>query len=93
MNYFERELRNNSSNPGKTWQTLQSVPPTKSRKSINLFTKLLVNGIEISNPKAIVESFNNYFSGIGPKLAEKFDWTNRANFKTFCKIASCLPCF
>ena len=83
MNYFERELRNNSNNPRKIWETLQSLLPTKSRKSTNLPTKLLVNDIEISNPKAVVESFNNYFSDIGSKLAEKFDSTNKANFKRF----------
>ena len=85
MDYFERELRNNSSNPRKTWDTLQSLLPTKSNKSTNLPTKLLANDIELSNPKAIVESFNNFFSDIGPKLAEKFDWTNKASFKTFLK--------
>ena len=70
MNYFERELRNNSSNPRKTWETLQSLLPTKSRKSTNLPTKLIVNDIEISYQKARVQSFNNYFSDIGSKLAE-----------------------
>ena len=55
MNYFERELRNNSSNLRKTWETLQSLLPTKSRKSTNLHTKLLVHHIEISNPKATVQ--------------------------------------
>lgn len=69
--YYENLLNNTSHS--KLWKNINSLLG-KSKNKLNL--SLNMNGGTISNSKQICETFNEHFSSIGSKLAEKIPSTS-----------------
>ena len=71
-NYYTNlffESRNNST---KTWETINNLLGKKTNTGPTLPDKLINEvGIEISDPKTIVDSFNDFFTNIGPNLSRQ----------------------
>ena len=64
-NYFQRKLREFSNNSRDTWKTLNSLIQYK-----NTCKDVILNhgGSTVSDPSAIAEVFNNYFSNVASNL-------------------------
>ena len=67
--YFKNTLYENKGNPQKTWKIINELT-SKNRKATQV-TEIDLNGDLISDPNKIADAFNEHFSNIGPKLADK----------------------
>ena len=65
--YYNSYFSNNVGRTKETWKGINSIL-SKAKKSIKI-PKIVVNGSEISDPEAISNAFNEYFTEIGPNLA------------------------
>jgi hypothetical protein len=75
---FKDDIRN-------TWKTINSIlNKTKKKKSFPQFFKdnesIITNKVEIAN------KFNDFFTNIGPNLAEKIIMPNNKNFKNYLTL-------
>jgi hypothetical protein len=65
--YYNSYFSNNVGRTKETWKGINSIL-SKAKGSIKI-PKIVVNGTKISDPKAISNAFNEYFTEIGPNLA------------------------
>jgi hypothetical protein len=63
--YFKNAFCENKGNPKKTWNIINELT-SKNRKT--------ANGHLINDSNKIADAFNEYFSNIGPKPADKIDF-------------------
>ena len=70
--YFHDKITDCSvmNDPKKTWKLINSLLG-KNNKSNNV-NELLVDGTSVSDPKSIADAFNDYFIGIGSRLAAEY---------------------
>jgi hypothetical protein len=61
----------NKGNPKKTWNIINEL--TSKNRKITQITEIDLNGDLIDSNK-IADAFNEYFSNIGPKLADNIDF-------------------
>lgn len=80
--YFNSLFNHNNHNIKALWTNIQQVFSTKTSKSGSRVDKIVHNNISYTDNKNISNIFAEYFSTIGPKLAEKFD-TELDNFKKY----------
>ena len=66
----------------KTWDTLKGVICKNKMKS-EYPRNFIDRGQQISGDKNIADKFNEYFTQIGPSLANSIDISNKATFDTF----------
>ena len=67
--YYRHELQQHKGNLKKTWIVLKSIIGRKEAFLSN--DKLLIDGKLTKNKKCIADTFNEYFTSIGPELADK----------------------
>ena len=68
--YFHKYFSDKTDNPKQTWQGIRSIINIKSTSKF--VPKSLIVDNEIStDPKSMVNSFNNYFSSVASKLQVK----------------------
>jgi hypothetical protein len=65
--YYNSYISNNVGRTKETWKGINSIL-SKAKGSIKI-PKIVVNGTEISDPEAISNAFNEYFTEIGSNLA------------------------
>ena len=89
-NKFYRELFDTKCNSIKQlWSNLnRTFSLSKTKNKINI-PKLSVNNIDITNPKEICNSFNDYFCAVGSNLASKIT-TSCDEFKQY--LGKQIPC-
>ena len=81
-NYFSSRIVDQKCNPKKVWRAINNLLGKQNKNSeVN---ELKVQGNILNNSKDIAESFNNYFSNIGPDLASQIPTPN-CNFDTYVK--------
>lgn len=68
--YFSENLENNKANPRKTWKLINELNSRKCNKSQNISEIKLGDQI-INSPTKMSEAFNEYFTNVGPKLAQQ----------------------
>ena len=76
--HFQNLIDENSDNSKKLWKTLNSLIPNDNRSNTtpNFLTD---EGVEITDKKQIVETFNKFFSSIGKKLASVFNFSDTSH--------------
>ena len=76
--HFQTLIDENSDNSKKLWKTLNSLIPSdkRSNSTPNFLTD---EGVEITDKKQIVETFNRFFSSIGTKLASFFNFSDTSH--------------
>ena len=83
--YFSNKIKNESQNPKSAWKTINGLLGKQNKKTnIN---ELIIDEKKVTNPMDIAESFNDYFSEIGPKLAENINHNNSNYFQQYMKRA------
>ena len=69
------------------WKNLNIVCSFKGSNATKSISKLLSNGIEISNAQDMCSEFNRYFSTVGESLiknSSQAHYTNVINCKKYC---------
>ena len=80
--YYESCFNRYKSDIKNTWSTINNILNRNKRvKSFPQFFK--DDGIEIENKLLIANKFNNFFTNIGPKLAEQIDTPTNYHFKDY----------
>ena len=80
---YYRKILNKHNNCSKAlWKTFGKILNNKKVKHSNIGS-LSINGKTQTDPQAIANSFNNFFSEIGEKLANKFSDQNSSEFKKY----------
>ena len=84
QNYYSHQFDRYKNDIKKTWDTIKSIMNKKRSKSEfpNCF---FVDGKLIDNKSDIAESFNKYFTNIGPELAKSINTSNKPTFKSYLK--------
>ena len=82
--YFNRIFDTYKSDIKKTWLTINDTLSRNKNKQ-DLPSTFHYNGLTLTNPKEIANSFNVYFAGIGDKLASeiKTPTNHNANFTSY----------
>ena len=79
---YYRNIINEHSNSSKIlWNTFGKILNSKKIKH-NKIESLNLNGVNLTEPQTITESFNNFFSEIGGNLAKNFP-NNDSQFKNY----------
>jgi hypothetical protein len=74
--YFESELEKHKNNLKVTWDILRkAIRKTKSKNSF--ISNIKVNGVELSDPKAIANCFNIFFTTIASDISDEIHPTVR----------------
>ena len=69
--YYSKLLRKYQFDSKKTWQIMKEINGKLKQKAINLPKILKIGSNTLSNKNDIAKEFNNFFTNVGPKLAEK----------------------
>ena len=69
-------------NPKKAWKSINKLLGRQNKPTV--INELCVGESNLPNHKDIAESFNEYFSNIGPNLASIIDYSTY-NFETHVK--------
>ena len=79
--YNTKKFRNNKQNPKKAWRTINDVLG-RNRKNSTI-NEIKLPGKTVTSTEELVEVFNDYFSNIGPRLAESVPNDNDVSFRQF----------
>ena len=74
-NYYKHYFEENKNSSFKTWKGVREIINLKPGKSKSI-KALKKDGMYITSPDKISNSFNNYFSSIANKVREKIPHTN-----------------
>ena len=84
--FYYRKLLSDHNNSSKAlWNTFGKILNNKKIKHNKIGT-LYSNGIKQTDPQSISETFNNFFSEIGGKLANKFSNNDNSKFRNYIGI-------
>ena len=75
-NYYEVELEVNKKNLRKTWQILREATRKLNDKS-SIIDQIMVDDVLIEDQEEICSSFNDYFTNVAEKIAEKINPSDR----------------
>ena len=78
--YYSTRIADEGNNPKKAWKTINNLLGRKNKQTV--VNELKLGDNSLTNPKDIAEGFNDYFSSIGPNLANQNDNTN-FDFETY----------
>ena len=67
-----------------TWKTISEIICISNSKRKEL-EKIIVDSNVVTNKREICERFNEFFTNIGPKLAEKIETGNKKRFDAYLK--------
>ena len=80
--HYTNYLLDNKSNLKKVWQGINQIINLKS-KNCSSPTCLVQNGSSITDPKAIAENFNSYFSTIADSILKERKYEGNKSFRDF----------
>ena len=82
--YYRNKIAQQNNNPKEAWKTINDLLGRSSNETI--VNELKINDSKITSNEEIANAFNEYFTNIGPSLANSIDESN-TSFKTFVKSA------
>ena len=82
-NYFNKYFSDNVKNLRETWKGIKNIIQMKNNTD-SLPTCILDNGLPITEPSEIANSFNSYFSSIGETLQSKIK-SSHTHFSKYLK--------
>ena len=69
--YYATQIRNESGDPKRAWKTVNDILGRKQQE--NCVNEIRFNDHSITSPDEIAQTFNEYFTSIGPRLAANID--------------------
>ena len=72
--YYSDKLAQDKGDLNKVWKTINDLVKNNKRNCPDTITK---NGVDIKDPTEIAQTFNEYFTSIGPELASSIDFNVR----------------
>ena len=69
--FYASQIENVTGNPKKAWKTVNDILGRKQRADD--VREIKINDQSVTSPEEIAEKFNDYFTSIGPSLAENID--------------------
>ena len=82
--YYVKEFTKYKNDIRKMWDTLKGIICKNKMKS-EYPRNFIDRGQQIAGDKNIADNFNEYFTQIGPSLANSIDISNKATFDTYLK--------
>ena len=76
QNYYSTSTASQKRDPKKAWKSLNDLVGKQTKQTVE--NELNMGENILNDPQEIAESFNEYFSNIGPNLASKIDVSNCA---------------
>ena len=78
--HYSKQCEHNKNNKNGLWEVINDIKGKNDKDHVSVFYN---KNEELTNPKDISDSFNTYFTNIGPNLASKIKQDNNINFATF----------
>ena len=82
INYYNEVFEKNKRNIKAIWKTISEII-YKSNNQRKILDTIIVDSNAITDPQEICNRFNEFFVGIGPKLANKIDTENKEVFSAY----------
>ena len=85
--YYREMFDKKNNSVRQLWKNLNTVCSFKGSNATKSVSKLMSNGIEITNSQDICSEFNHYFSTVGESLiknSSQAHYTNDINYKKYC---------
>ena len=82
INYYNDVFDKNKRNIKAIWKTISEII-CKSNNQRKILDKIIVDSNAITDPQEICNRFNEFFVGIGPKLANKINTENKKVFSAY----------
>ena len=80
--YYRDEFEKHKNDSRKTWCTIKNLI-NKNKSSKEFPSYFLIDNVKETDTKIIADKFNNFFTSIGPSLANKIKNNNLQNHKSF----------
>ena len=78
--FYASQIENVTGNPKKAWKTVNDILGRKQRADD--VREIKISDHSVTSPEEIAEKFNDYFTSIGPSLAENID-NSEYNYSQF----------
>ena len=78
--FYASQIENVTGNHKKAWKIVNNILGRKQRADD--VSEIKINDHSVTSPEEITEKFNDYFTSIGPSLAENID-NNQFNYNQF----------
>ena len=78
--HYSKQCEHNKNNKNGLWEVINDITGKNDKDHVSVFYN---KNEELTNPKDISDSFNTYFTNIGPNLASKIKQDNNINFANF----------
>ena len=79
--YYATKFLNSKTNPKHAWKTVNDILG-RSRKQ-NIVNEMNLPGKTVTSTRELVNVFNDYFTDVGPTLAEKIEYEHTCSFRDF----------
>ena len=80
--FYTEQFSNHYGNIKKTWENIKSL--LNKNQQMSSFPSVFVDDErELSDPKSIADGFNNFFTDIGPNLAEQINSADKPSFRSY----------
>ena len=79
--YYTTKFQNPKTNPKHAWQTINDILGRNNNQSI--IHEIKYSGKSVTSNEELKEIFNEYFTNIGPKLAQTIEHDSACNFEDF----------
>ena len=79
--YYATKFLNHKNNPKHAWKTINDILGRSHNQ--NTIHEIKLSGKSITSTEELKEVFNEYFTNIGPKLAQTIEHDSDSNFRDF----------
>ena len=79
--YYTTKFQNPKTNPKHAWQRINDILGRNNNQSI--IHQIKYSGKSVTSNEELKEIFNEYFTNIGPKLAQTIEHDSACNFEDF----------
>ena len=79
--YYATKFLNNKTNPKYAWKTVNEILG-RSQK-LNIVNEINLPEKTVTSTTELINVFNDYFTDVGPKLAEKIEYEHNCSFRDF----------
>ena len=79
--YYATKFLNNKTNPKHAWKTVNEILGRSQKQ--NIVNEINLPEKTVTSTSELVNVFNDYFTDVGPKLAEKIEYEHNCSFRDF----------